>query len=388
MRVVLRFLFLLAVMVVLLFAGAIAQKAGRIESLKLLSDNVGWAATNQKLFWTTDNGEHWKDITPKLTHKRQMVSSVFFLDETTGWVLLKCADDKNAMADDVCFEFALTTDSGKSWSIVQPKITDPGIDQSRIDDGDGIYSGKTYLDFSDAQHGWAILENAYNTNRSVGEMLRTVDGGKTWTQLPETSLPIAEPFVFANAKDGWIAGGPDVELYESHNSGNTWQPVQLANPPGVSSDLSPVYGLPVFMNNNTGYLSANYVSITSTGTPVALLKTDDGGKTWRPITVTPPVPSTYNWGPYPCALVDGELVTATLSAGRVNLMHGAPGRALSERLSAIPVHASILDQLSFVNSERGWVLTDYWILSTSDGGVTWTDVTPSPGETVPRLTRR
>lgn len=70
-----------------------AQQAGRIESMKLLTADAGWATTRNKLFWTTDGGASWRDITPKLNHKRQMVSSVFFLDQSTGWALLNCADD-------------------------------------------------------------------------------------------------------------------------------------------------------------------------------------------------------------------------------------------------------------------------------------------------------
>jgi hypothetical protein len=51
-----------------------AGQAGRIESMKLLTPDVGWAATNKKLFWTTDGGAQWKDITPKINHKEQRIS--------------------------------------------------------------------------------------------------------------------------------------------------------------------------------------------------------------------------------------------------------------------------------------------------------------------------
>src|SRR5579871_1936462 len=80
---------------------ASAQQAGRIESMELLAPNVGWAATKSHLFWTADGGAQWKDITPKLNHNRQMVSSVFFLDASTGWVLLSCGDDRGLAEDDL-----------------------------------------------------------------------------------------------------------------------------------------------------------------------------------------------------------------------------------------------------------------------------------------------
>jgi photosystem II stability/assembly factor-like uncharacterized protein len=61
----------------------------QITSMKLLTPQVGWAATTQKLYWTTDDGASWKDITPKLDHKWQAVSSVYFLGPSTGATKLR-----------------------------------------------------------------------------------------------------------------------------------------------------------------------------------------------------------------------------------------------------------------------------------------------------------
>jgi hypothetical protein len=58
--------------------------AGRLEATKLLTAEVGWAATRNHLFWTTDDGQHWKDITPKPPLREEVISAVFFLDTSTG----------------------------------------------------------------------------------------------------------------------------------------------------------------------------------------------------------------------------------------------------------------------------------------------------------------
>jgi len=108
-----------------LFTAASAQQSGRIKSTKLLTSDVGWAATDKKLLWTTDGGAQWNDITPKVEHKKQQVSSVFFLDASTGWVLLGCGDDRDPIVDDSCFEFASTTSAGERWSVVRPEVVDP-----------------------------------------------------------------------------------------------------------------------------------------------------------------------------------------------------------------------------------------------------------------------
>jgi len=363
---------------------ASAQQAGRIESMKLLTPDVGWAATGKKLFWTTDGGAQWRDITPKLDHKEQRVSSVFFLDASTGWALLSCSDGRDPIADDVCFEFASTTNAGENWSVVHPKTVDP-VPQSVItEDGQG-FSGKTFLDFADAQHGWAILKRNLHVEASSGEMLRTVDGGHTWTQLPHDSLPMADRFCFVSTKDGWIAGGPDQELYRTHDAGDRWQLVSLAAPAQISKDMSPVYDLPVFVGEKTGYLQATNESSMSSGVPVVVFKTEDGGGTWHPLITTGTQPDAHPWTAYPSAIANGELLTATVSGGRIELSHTEQGAEAKHQSARIPVHASTVDQLSFVSPLRGWILATYWILSTSDGGASWMNVTPDPTGTVPSL---
>jgi hypothetical protein len=175
-----------------LCANLAAQRA--IQSMKLLTPEVGWTATKEKLFWTTSGGARWKDITPKLDHKWQAISSVAFLDPSTGWILLNCADNRDEKADDTCFEFASTANAGETWSVVHPKIVDPVANDSGVEDGLG-FSGRSFLQFADSQHGWAILKKSTPVDFSTGVKLRTADGGQTWTQL-KGDLPMAEDFHF------------------------------------------------------------------------------------------------------------------------------------------------------------------------------------------------
>jgi photosystem II stability/assembly factor-like uncharacterized protein len=358
------------------------QSAGQIESMKLLTADTGWAATRNKLFWTTDGGSSWKDITPKLNHKKQMISSVFFLGPSTGWVLLHCGDDKDPLVDDVCFEFASTTDSGEDWIIAHPKITDPVPQAAVVEDGQGL-SSTSFINFADGQHGWAILARKLPVGRSSGTLLRTTDGGRTWDQLPQNTLPVAGALYFSSPKAGWLAGGPDQELYDSRDGGNSWQHVELPTPSPVSRDLSAVYGLPTFVDGKTGYLTATYESSTSVGVPMSLFMTQDGGITWHAVVITSPLPDTHPWTAYPSSIVAGEVLTAQVSKSQITLSRAGQGHARKDQTARIPMSASSADQLSFVDPDRGWILAGYWLLSTADGGVTWSDATPNRTETVP-----
>lgn len=388
MRAVFKAVFFSLAVTFCLCAVSSAQSAGRIESMKLVTSDTGWAATKQKVFWTTDGGAHWKDITPKLKHKRQTVSSVFFLDSSTGWILLSCGDDKDQMIDDVCFEFASTVDAGESWSVVHPKIIDPVPQSAIVEDGQG-FSSATFLDFADAQHGWAILARNLHVGRSSGEMLRTADGGRTWTQLAKGTLPMADRFHFVNAKDGWMAGGPDQELYATQDAGSTWQLVPLARPGKLGPDRGAAYGLPVFENEHRGFLPVRYDVGPELGPIISMLvlfSTDDHGKTWREGAVLGGLPDSYGPGmPYPSAVTGSVLIAAKVSSGRVSLLQAGEGMEPKAQSAEVSVRASTVDQLSFVSPGRGWILAAYWLLSTSDGGLSWTNITPDPAETVPAL---
>jgi hypothetical protein len=77
--------------------------------MKLLTAQVGWAATVSHLYWTTDQGGHWKDASPAMS-AGEGIGGVFFLDTSTGWVLLSHADKEDVQQ----FRIAVTSDAGAS----------------------------------------------------------------------------------------------------------------------------------------------------------------------------------------------------------------------------------------------------------------------------------
>jgi hypothetical protein len=57
---------------------------GFLDSMKLLAPGIGWAQRSsdelhKTIYWTTDNGAHWRNITPPLTGKSNL-AALFFLD--------------------------------------------------------------------------------------------------------------------------------------------------------------------------------------------------------------------------------------------------------------------------------------------------------------------
>src|SRR6266478_964578 len=61
----------------------------RVSAMTLIGPDVGWAATDDRLYWTAINGAAWKEITPTPTLRPlPEIGPVFFLDSKSGWAFI------------------------------------------------------------------------------------------------------------------------------------------------------------------------------------------------------------------------------------------------------------------------------------------------------------
>ncbi len=359
-------------LVVLLFCCrvGVCEEVGLLGSMKLLRAGTGWAATPTHLFWTSSGGQEWKDITPKAKNALQRIASVFFLDTSTGWVLLACADQADEAKDDTCFEVAATTNAGGSWLLVHPVITDPSPVAG--------LSGRGWINFADRQHGWLLLKVATNLAFSWGVMLRTKDGGRTWEGLP--TPPAAEEFRFLTATEGWMARAGD--LYVSRDAGTSWRPVTL--PPksfpvrvwGSCPDAPSAFGKAVLLPVRYELVPDDESRASST---IVLFASTDRGRTWKEDGRISGLPD--NFGPdmaYPSAIASSALITVFEDQkGKLilqTLHDGNTARTTSSNVTTSQ-HGPV-SPLSFTDPNHGWIMVDGRLLTTSDGGTTWSEITP------------
>jgi photosystem II stability/assembly factor-like uncharacterized protein len=132
---------------------------------------------------TSDGGEHWA-----LTPLKEFPRSIFFLDESNGWMVT---------GESLWF----TQEAGRSWT----RISDQIKPDKKLADAPrtGLILRVWFLD---AQHGYAV-----GLQKSVFE---THDGGRTWKPLAEAAAPTSNPaysvyshIAFADGRRGMIAGG-------------------------------------------------------------------------------------------------------------------------------------------------------------------------------------
>jgi photosystem II stability/assembly factor-like uncharacterized protein len=365
---------------------ALAQSA----SMQLITAEKGWALDNHRLFWTNDDGSHWKDVTPP-HQESETITDVFFLDASHGWALL-CGeqDDRNKLS----FNIINTSDSGETWIVAPVRI--PSQKPDELD-------GHAWLDFVDPLHGWMVLHANSSSAFSWGLLLATDDGGKNWKELPQA--PIAGRPVFATPQEGWISGnGGPKGMYSTHDGGMSWHDdgPTLGNLPS-SLPTNPSYGDMKFADPNHGFLVIHLSPANDAeeprGTALVLFVTSDSGRTWKyDRALTDRGAFTKNGGAL-SRLVAGYVISSVSEAGsllvafndrknlnRVTLMNIAhQGEATTEAAPSARSENVLWRQgddiaaLSFVSGARGWARTSLGdLLLTSDGGATWRNINPIP----------
>ena len=355
----------------------------RVLGLKLLTSKIGWLATENNLYWTIDAGSAWHNITPQSASFGQ-ITSVFFLNTTQGWVL--CS--RKVRERNMEFSIAFTNDAGVTWSIWPVKLPDKYVKAHENNQITNPFSGMGWIDFKDAIHGWIILEFPVSAkmDNSIGIMLGTEDGGKTYTLMADhTQLPTTGEFHFISTKDGWIAGRINTDLYVTRDGGATWKEVLLSPPPQVSTSGDGKYDLPIIKDSQNGFLPVTYV--TGITAAFVLFVTQDGGMTWKADRVLLDMRNVY--GAILSRMVDSVLITLTASDTErsLTLIKVLPGgKIIATTASALNMKGNITPhslflsagwKISFITSKQGWVTTNSdQLLSTNDGGETWSVITP------------
>jgi photosystem II stability/assembly factor-like uncharacterized protein len=227
------------------------------RNLFFVNNTTGFASSNANLFKTTDSGEIWTRVLSATTVPvlDGNVQRIFFLNPKLGWIVTdkgttyKTADFGNTWAfhpsgvskalTDVVFKdtangfitgwsgtFLKTIDGGSSWTPITLPVTqsmtsmhafnldsiiitgfsahvyktaDGGLNWNRITMPPGIRNNSfRKIRFLNDSIGWMVGEQ--------GALLKTKDGGNTWSLLPTNVAHDLLAFSFTDEKHGWAAG--------------------------------------------------------------------------------------------------------------------------------------------------------------------------------------
>lgn len=289
---------------------------GRYDDVFFLNENIGWAARggNGTVFKTTNGGVSWTEQIVSST-TGQYFRNIEFLNENIGFV------------GTLNNNFYKTVNGGTTWAKVNNISPNPpaicGLDAVGTSTvyGCGAWFSPAYvIKSTDSGSTWKFIDmSAYATalveimfiDENVGfvsggddqgaVILKTTNGGETWTQIYRTNEPgdyvwkmqifedqkkmfcsiesetqgkllktldgginwqtknFPDPYVqavgFVSETHGWM-GGHNSGFMETFDGGNTW----------VNNNLGGSLNRIFFVNNNVAFASGNHIyKMTTTG---------------------------------------------------------------------------------------------------------------------------
>ncbi len=353
-----------------------------VTYIHMLDASTGWAIggfgkgsdlSGDHVFKTADSGRTWTDVTPPqhlLDESTRLTALGFFSSASSAWVTYSRADSRPMPASVVW----RTQDGGNTWQASQD------LDLSSLTE----YYMPSDLLFVGDQNGWFLSHVGAGMNHDYVALFHTQDGGQTWTRLldPYNDGGIQScsktGLSFLDAQQGWLTGdcngvAPGVLLFRTTDSGSSWQPVELPEPPAApglfSVDANSACGSYdlQFSSQENGKLvvRCRLFEKDPVMTENFLYSTRDGGSTWTssayPGGTLLMLDATHGWafGPTNYQTTDGGATWAKL------------GTVIWD------------GQFSFVNGQQGWAIAqangEYALVNTTNSGKNWAEIQPAVG---------
>jgi photosystem II stability/assembly factor-like uncharacterized protein len=295
---------------------------------------AGWTGTGLGLAKTSDGGSTWQRLPIPVSR----LTALRFIDERVGWVggfanrdmpQIGCQQAAPATAQPCKGVVLRTEDGGNSWQTVLAIPTDgiqgEPIRQIQAVDGQRAWAltldqapcqypclsylqrttdgGRTWttllhgqitaIRFASASRGWAALDNT--PSPGMAEVVATSDGGATWVTGLRTATGSVHGLDAATINTAWLltrdgayctsSNCSNYALFRSDKGGLNWS--RLGNPKEFATCSGGHLAGPLFASTGRGWLGLNLgaggVNVGSGG----ILKSEDGGRTWR-CAKTPP----------------------------------------------------------------------------------------------------
>ena len=431
-----------------------------LYKVHFIDDNLGYlasaSATTGRLMRTTNGGTVWNDISANVPGLTGTVRGIHFVNANTGWIsnstglIFKTTDGGTTWSQvynigasvtiyevkfvDAMMGYALTTagrvlkttDGGTNWDIIQTGATrnlfglgilgvqaegiaipvlvggDAGMIVYSLNDGTTWETGHNAVSLDLLYRVSFVSANIGYTGGGTatsGDLLKTTDGGLTWTKLSFDPGERLYSVHFINDNLGYAGTRGPTGLYKTTDGGLNWTPLNTGT--GVATSI--IYDIK-FINENVG------LAMYSSG---QVARTTDAGASWSPVSA--------GWGSaagYNIFIVDSLTVYITGAGGRIsksvdggasfaqlptlgtatlyyshfidanNGFIAASGGRLYRTTNGtnfteiqLPV-TSIMYAIKFVDSNIGWAAGTGSAFYTEDGGNTWTRSTFSAGSSI------
>ena len=234
----------------------------RLRGVSAVSDRVAWASGGGgTVLRTGDGGATWQTLNIPGAEKLDF-RDIDAVSEQTAYVL--------SIGSGEASRIYKTTDAGKTWTL-QFTNTDP----KAFFDAMAFWDANRGIAFSDSVDGQLII-------------LRTTNGGTTWTRVPAAGLPPAlegEGAFAASGTNVTVAGRDHVwigtsksRVLRSTDGGLTWS---AATTPLATGDSAGIFSID-FRDTEHGIVVGGDYRKESEAIDNAAI-TNDGGRTWSAV---------------------------------------------------------------------------------------------------------
>jgi photosystem II stability/assembly factor-like uncharacterized protein len=329
-----------------------------LQSIFFNDNNTGWATGYGTILKTTDGGNSWvqKETPPYFGGM-----SIYFSNLQNGWV---------AAWRGIILR---TTDGGETWEELESNTTMDLNDISFPDDSEGwiVGYGGTIYEYNAAAELWESISRGFNEeifdmsfiNENegwiAGMVLRhTTDGGLNWELQDPGQGDRIRQVCFADRLNGWATGNRKV--YRSRDGGETWL-VQLDLERSYDTLLQDI----VFPDTLHGWVLDFYGMIFHTA---------DGGNHWEE-QYSGITDIQHN------AIFALDSLTAWIAGGYGWISKTTDG---GENWTAINTgfQWSMNWDIQFIDAQHGWMIDYSYVLYTSDGGLTWENLSETGGSAI------
>jgi photosystem II stability/assembly factor-like uncharacterized protein len=211
---------------------------------------------NNQLLHSVDGGITW---TPYNGDVNWGYTGMVFWDASNGWLTWQQGGGAYGKLPP---PYAVTSDGGASWEILElpPPPDAPGM-------FDQYSHCEAYQPNLLSSQSIRLLVGCFDDmeppQKFISYLYTSENGGNTWStyRLPDPVIAEKDTLIFFDASNALLLGR---YIYRTTDGGHTWSPVQVVTWDGLFS----------FVDNQNG------LAVVRSSEGVALVKTNDGGRTW------------------------------------------------------------------------------------------------------------